>query len=182
MDKVTASQDVNESDPNRLFELVYTELRRLAAYQMYKERAGHTLTPTALVNEVWLRLGDARMRFEGRAQFVHFATRAMRQVLVDHARGKKSRKRAGEVVPFDLLDIGEECRNVDMLALDMALDRLAEVDSRAAQVVQMRFFGGLAHEEIAAMLGVTRRTVDRDWSIARAWLFGQVKGGTQGDS
>ena len=150
---------------------LYAELRGLAHALMRGERAEHTLQTTALVHEAWLRLGTDR--WEQRAQFMAAAARAMRCILTDHARGRGRAKRGGGQRPegdvFAIADAYGEL--VDLLALDAALDRLAAVDEVAAQIVELRFFGGMNHDEVAAICGVSRRTVDRMFRFARAYLY-----------
>ena len=158
----------------RLFPIVYDELRRLAAAALRRERADHTLQPTALVHEAFLRLVDVpESRLQDRSHFVAIAARAMRRVLVDHARGKHALKRGrSEVrIPIDDVDVASATSTeVDLVALDEALGRLATFDERQARIVELRFFGGLTVEETAALIGASPRTVKRDWHMARAWL------------
>jgi RNA polymerase sigma factor (TIGR02999 family) len=159
---------------DRLFLLVYQELRRRASVQLRRERPGHTLRPTALVHETYLRLlGQDRVKWQNRAQFFAIASEMMRRVLVDHAREKKAVKRAGGAVRVALEEdvAATEPREVDLIALDGALDELAAMDPRQSRVVEMRFFGGLSPAEIAEVLEVSRATVDRDWRFARTWLY-----------
>ena len=169
-----------EGDTNakeQLAELIYGELRRLAAVRMRTERADHTLTPTALANEVWLKLCDADAVYADRAHFFTIAARAMRRVLIDYARSRNAEKRhGGALLKMEDLDRDIAAPEVQdhLKALDEALDRLAEFDPRAAKVVELRYFGGLTQIEIAQVLQVDRRTVDRDWAVARAWLFDQL--------
>jgi RNA polymerase sigma factor (TIGR02999 family) len=163
----------------RLASLIYAELRRLAASKMRSERGGHTLTPTALANEAWLRLNSqiAENDVEDRCHFFRLAAIAMRRILVDYARARSASKRDGGVsVPLDLNGVEVAAPEADemTLAIDAALEQLAAVKPRAARVVELRFFIGLSHDEIATVLGLERRTVDRDWAMARAWLFGQL--------
>jgi RNA polymerase sigma factor (TIGR02999 family) len=157
----------------RAFELVHDELHRLASKLMRGERAGHTLQPTALVNEAYLRLVDGTsLEWENRAHFFGIAARAMRQILVDHARERASAKRGGgwqRVTLDERLDLIAQ-RDVDVFELDDALTRLADMDARMAQIVELRFFGGLTAEEVAHVLGVSRRTVQNDWRVAKMWL------------
>ncbi len=161
----------------QLIPLVHAELRRIARRYMAGERRGHTLQPTALVNEVYLRLVDLeRVRWQNRAHFLAVAARLMRRVLIDFARSRGYQKRGGDVerVAFDealLVDVG---RGHDLLALDEALDELARVDSRKSQIVVMRFFGGLSVEEVATVLNVSAATVTRDWKLAKSWLLRQL--------
>jgi RNA polymerase sigma factor (TIGR02999 family) len=162
----------------RLGHLVYDELRAIAAAQMRGERRDHTLQPTALVHEAFLRLSEQRRRhWKERRQFFAVASRLMRQVLVDHARAHRAAKRGGdvtrvEVTSLDALAAPSEV--FDVLALDEALTRLAALQPRLARVVELRFFGGLEVEETAELLGCSPRTVKRDWSLARAWLIREL--------
>jgi len=168
----------SEQEPRqRLFSILYSELRRLAAYHMRGERCNHTLSPTALVHEAWLRL-SSQETVQDRHHFLALAAQAMRRVLVDHARARQALCRGGDMisVTIDSLDIPQPLPAASMIALDEAINRLATVKPRAAQVIELRFFGGLTEEETASMLGVTRRTVNRDWEMARAWLFGELLG------
>ncbi len=158
-----------EMDADRLLATLYDELRLIARHHLRDERPGHTLQPTALVHEAYLRLGSASA-FESRSHFLRTASQVMRRVLVDHARARNAAKRAGGVrVTLDegLVGTGPA---VDMLALDDALTRLAEAEPRWARVVELRFFAGLEVVEAAALLGVSEITVKRDWRFARAWL------------
>jgi RNA polymerase sigma factor (TIGR02999 family) len=143
------------------------------------ERSGHTLTPTALANEAWLRISSeiADSNIEDRRHFFRLAALAMRRILVDHARARLSSKRNGASVPLDLETVEVAAPEADQLTItvDEALERLAAVKPRVARVVELRFFVGLTHEEIGAVLGLERRTVDRDWAMARAWLHGELK-------
>ncbi|MCL4845681.1 MAG: sigma-70 family RNA polymerase sigma factor [Acidobacteria bacterium] len=162
-----------------LVDVLYPELRRLAGRLMRRERAGHTLQPTALVNEAFLRLvGDAGIDWESRAHFLGVSARLMRQILVDHARRQQAKKRGGvafQPLPIDeARDAAPADRLVDVLVLNDALERLAAVDLRSARVVELRIFGGLTAEEAASVLGVSKRTVDTDWSAARLWLAKQL--------
>lgn len=165
----------------RLLDLLYPELRRMAARQMRRERAGHTLQPTALVHEAFLALVDeAGIDWQGRAHFLGVAARVMRRVLVDHARRRRALKRGGglrHVTLDERLDAGAPNRLLDILTLDEALDRLAALDPRGARVVEMRVFAGLTAEEAAAVLGVSKRTADSDWTVARMWLAQQMRSG-----
>ena len=158
----------------QVLELLYPELRRLAAGLMRRERAGHTLQPTALVHEAFLDLVDeTAIDWECRAHFMGVAARVMRRILVDHARRHGARKRGGglrHVTLDEALHVGSPDRPLDVLHLDDALQRLASMDARGAQVVELRVFGGLTADEAATALGVSKRTVDTDWSVARMWL------------
>ena len=140
---------------------------------MRGERPDHTLTPTALANEAWLRLANCEEDFSNRSHFFAVAANAMRRVLVDHARARNAEKRGGgEVIRLE--DIDPAAPSSTLPALDEALDALARTDPRAVRVVEMRYFSGLTHAEIAEVLNLDRRTVDRDWAFARAWLFDQL--------
>ena len=170
----------NAGDPTaleRLTTVVHDELRRLARHYMRQERPGHTLQPTALVNEAYLRLVDVtRVRWQNRSHFFGVSARLMRQILVDLARERGAAKR-GEGAPHVALDadaLPVEGRDDDFVALDEALMLLAETDARKAQVVEMRFFGGMTVEETAEALAVSPETVKRDWSLAKAWLKRQL--------
>jgi RNA polymerase sigma factor (TIGR02999 family) len=158
---------------DRLFPLVYAELRRLARSYMRKERAGHSLQTTALIHEAYLRLIDAaQVEWQNRAHFFGVAARAMRQILVAMARERACQKRGGGArqVSLDEAVMIDKGTDEDLVALDEALGALAQFDARKAQVVEMRFFGGLTEDEIAAALGVSTETVRRDWRLARSWL------------
>lgn len=162
---------------DELLPLVYDELRRLAHHYMMKERAGHTLQTTALVNEAYLRLIDQRQaRWQNRAQFFGVAAQLMRRILVDHARHQQSAKRGGGA-PHVLLEetaVVTPVRDAELLALDEALEKLSAFDRRKSQIVELRYFGGLKVDEIAEVLKVSEVTVMRDWSIARAWLYREL--------
>jgi RNA polymerase sigma factor (TIGR02999 family) len=158
---------------DRLVPLVYDELRRLAHNYMRKERAGQTLQTTALIHEAYLRLIEAeRVQWRNRAHFFGIAARLMRQILVARARERGCQKRGGgeERVSLDEAMVIDERLDEDLVALDEALGELSQFDARMAQVVEMRFFGGLTEEEIAAALDVSTKTVRRDWRLARSWL------------
>jgi RNA polymerase sigma factor (TIGR02999 family) len=164
----------------QLMPIVYDELRRLARYHLRGKRDGHTLPGTALVHEVYLRLcnQEAPPQLASRAHFFAVAAQMMRRILVDHARRKGAAKRgglAGRALLEEALTVPvQDC--VDLLALDESLKQLAAVDPRKSRVVEMRFFGGLSANEIAAVLGSTEATVRRDWTIARAWLYRRLEG------
>ncbi|HEX8068831.1 MAG TPA: sigma-70 family RNA polymerase sigma factor [Pyrinomonadaceae bacterium] len=164
---------------DRLLPLVYEELRRLAHRYMRRERPGHSLQTTALVNEAYLRLVDqTRVRWQGRAHFYGIAAQMMRRVLVDHARARGYAKRGGAAqhVPLDEALVVSAARADEVVALDDALKTLAEIDQRKAQLVELRFFGGLSIEEAAAVLQVSPGTVMREWTLAKAWLKRAVTG------
>jgi RNA polymerase sigma-70 factor (ECF subfamily) len=158
---------------------VYEELRHQAARYLRRERPGHTLQTTALINEAYLRLIDAKdIHWQSRAHFFAIAANLMRRVLVDHARRRDADKRGGANLRLTLdesIAVANEV-DVDLLAIDQALDRLATIDPQQARVVELRFFSGLTVEETAAALGVSPKTVKRDWSVARAWLRREIDG------
>jgi RNA polymerase sigma factor (TIGR02999 family) len=161
-----------------LVPLVYNELRRLAAQKMAREAPGQTLQPTALVHEVWLRLGaDAQPRWQNRAHFFAAAAEAMRRILVDSARRKQCLKHGGQLerVDLDSVELPLPIPDDELLALDEALNRLATVESRAAEVIKLCFFLGLTQEDAAKELGVSVSTAKRLWLFARAWLFREMK-------
>jgi RNA polymerase sigma factor (TIGR02999 family) len=162
---------------DRLLELVYPELHRIAEREMRREREGHTLQPTAVVHEAYLKLVDQkRVEWRNRAHFLGVAARAMRRLLVDHARGRSRDKRGGDARRLDLESAADDTGlstpppSVDILALDQALDRLAALDPGQAELVELRFFGGLTIEEAAEALGISTATVGRDFRSARAFL------------
>jgi RNA polymerase sigma-70 factor (ECF subfamily) len=161
-----------------LIPLVSVELRKIAAAHFRRERAGHTLQPTALVNEVYLRmLGRDRLEFQDRAHFMAVASRLMRQLLIDHARRHGAARRGGGAVRTELPDLADAVRDpVDVIALSDAIERLAALDARQGQLVELRCFGGLELAEIATVLGVSLRTVKREWATARLWLHRELKG------
>ncbi len=157
-----------------LFQRIYDDLRGLAAREMRGQPANHTLQPTALAHEVYLRLIDgSRVDAGDRRQFLALAARAMRSILVDHARRRTADKRGGGVkpLPFDEALDSFEARSVDLTALDDALADLAVANQRQARIVELRFFGGMTNEEVGAFLGISLRTVEREWRLARAWLW-----------
>ncbi len=159
---------------DRLVPIVYADLRHMARARLRAERNGHSLQTTALVHEVYLRLVDAeRMTVENRAHFFAVTARLMRQILVDHARRRDAEKRGGDVTMVSLSGASPAVpeRQVDILALDEALDALTALDERLCRVVELKFFGGLTIEEIAMALDVSHATVERDWAVAKAWLF-----------
>jgi RNA polymerase sigma-70 factor, ECF subfamily len=166
-------------DRDRMLPVVYAELRRLAASYLRRERPGHTLQPTALVHEAYVRLIDQRqVDWSNRAQFMGLAAVMMRRILVNHARDRAAEKRGGgaEHVPLTLAGEGIGTVKVDVLELHDALTRLSESDPRKGQIVELKFFGGLTTDEIADTLSVSTATVERDWKFARAWLFRAVSG------
>ena len=163
---------------DRLMEVVYQELRRRAAAYLRRERAGHTLQPTALVHEAYLRLVDQHAAWQNRAQFLGVASQIMRRILVDRARARKTAKRSGQWarVTLDEALAEHQPRDVDVLDLDAALTTLATFDARKSQVADLRFFGGLTLEETGHVLGLSVATVEREWQVARAWLYARLKG------
>lgn len=177
-----AWSDGDETALDRLVPLVEADLRRLARACMRRERKGHTLQPTALVNEAFLRLAGARhLEWQDRAHFMGIAARLMRRVLVDYARSRGYQKRGGgaERVPLDdaLLEAPEP--PLDVVELDRALELFATIDARRSRVVELRFFGGLTLEETAEVLHVSSETVKRDWRLAKLWLLRELNGPTR---
>jgi RNA polymerase sigma-70 factor (ECF subfamily) len=166
-----------DADPGEITALLYAELRRIAAAHMRAERKDHTLTPTALVHEAWLRLGDNQAAFENRHHFLAIAATAMRRILVDYARARNADCRGGPQKPASLdslFNLQAPMADETVLALDEALQRLEIMSERAAKVIEMRFFAGLTESEVATLLGVNRRTVNRDWEMARVWLYSEL--------
>jgi RNA polymerase sigma-70 factor (ECF subfamily) len=173
-------QDWGQGDPSaleRLIPLVFDDLRQIAGRMFQRESDGHTLQPTALVNEVYLKLTDQRkMHWQNREQFFGVAALMMRRILVDYAKGRQAAKRGSGLprVPLDEALAIPELRGIDIIALDEALTRLAEIDPRQGQIVGLRFFVGLDNEEIAKTLNVSVTTVKREWRTARLWLFREL--------
>ena len=163
----------------RLMPLVYNELRRLASNYLRRERASHTLQPTALVNEAYLKLVDQKnAKWQNRAQFFGISAQLMRRILVDHARQHQAAKRGGsnqQRLSITSAERFAEQPAVDLLALNEALDELAKMDPQQGRIVELKFFGGLSIEETAEVLGVGHATVERDWKMARAWLRRQLE-------
>jgi RNA polymerase sigma-70 factor, ECF subfamily len=169
----------DRSTEEKLWPLVFAELKRLARRHLAHERPNHTLQSGALVNEVFVRLADVNnTQWENRARFFAMCARMMRQVLVDHARAQQSQKRGGgrARISLDEIAVVSESKGIELLALDDALKRLAAIHPRKSEVVEMRFFGGLSAEETAEVLHVSRLTVIRDWNFARAWLHAAMNG------
>jgi len=157
----------------QLFADIYTELRALAARYLHRERQNHTLQPTALVHEAYLKLlGQTRVDWRGRAHFFAIASQAMRQILVDHARRRGAAKRGGDRHRISLDDnlVIESHRDVDLLALEDALTKLTKLDARQAQMIELRFFAGLSIAEVAKVMGMSKRSAEREWTMVRAWL------------
>jgi len=176
---ITDWREGDEEAGRKLIETVYRELRRLAAANLRRESSAVTLQPTALVNELCLRmLTGPPLSCENRLHFLHLASRQMRRLIVDHARRKKGLKRGGSQQQLSLDEARDHAVPLDNGIADMndALTRLEELDSRPAAVVEMRFFGGLTEQEIADVLGISTATVKRDWEFARSWLLAQLDG------
>jgi RNA polymerase sigma factor (TIGR02999 family) len=168
----------DETARDGLMPFVYDELRRIAAAYLSRERPGHTLQPTALVHEAYLRLVDQRrVDWRNRAQFVGLAAMMMRRVLVNHARDRAAGKRGGQAerVPLTLAIEPLAAPQVDVLAIHQALDRLQTIDQRKGRIVELKFFGGLTTDEIAEVMGISPATIEREWSFARAWLHEEMK-------
>ena len=160
-----------------LFPIVYSEMRRLSASYLRKERPGHTLQSTALVHEAYLRLIDQKVSWQSRAHFMGIAAQIMRRILLDHAKSKAAAKRGGGEIALELDEssIGGKVRDLNLIALDEALLELEKIDPIRSRIVEMRFFGGLSNEESAEVLGISTATVQRQWAGARAWLFHAMK-------
>ena len=168
---------------DQMLPIVYDELHRLATGYLAHERPDHTLQPTALVHEAFLRLINQReVDWRNRAHFLGVAAGLMRRILVNHARDRSAEKRGGaqERVSLSLVDTPSEGPDVDLIALEEALERLTALDERKAKVVELRFYGGLKTDEVAEVLRVSRATVEREWSFARAWLFDALDAGDRG--
>jgi RNA polymerase sigma factor (TIGR02999 family) len=165
-----------------LVPLVYQELRKCAQAYLRRERSDHTLQPTALVHEAYLRLvGQDRIAWRNRAQFFGVAAHMMRRILVDHARARDAAKRTGSAMRTQLSDGLRVCNapDVELLLLDRALEELGRLDARQLQIVEMRYFGGLSEDEVAAALSLSRSTVAREWKVARAWLSRRMTRGAR---
>ena len=166
---------------DQLMPVVYDELRRQAARYLRREQAGHTLQTTALIHEAYVRLVDQRnVQWQNRAHFFGIAAQLMRRILVDHARTKKRAKRGGSDIRVSLEEatVVVKGQDLDVVALDQALDRLAQIDEQQSRVVELRFFSGLTVEETAEVMGISAATVKRDWSMAKAWLHRELSGET----
>lgn len=167
----------NKEVLDELLPIVYDELRRQAARYLRRERVGHTLQTTALIHEAYIRLVDQRnVRWQNRAHFFGIASQLMRRILVDHARSKKRAKRGGSDIRVSLADaiLVTKSKDLDVVALDEALERLAVIDEQQARIVELRFFSGLTVEETAEVLSISPATVKRDWSMAKAWLHREI--------
>jgi len=172
-------RDGDESAGRELFRLAYDELHRLAEMHFRKESPGQTLQPTALVNELYLKLfAGTAVNWQNRAHFFAVASQQIRRLLIDHARARLAQKRDGDRVRVSLTEVGELAapRDEDVLELDEALGRLTQLDPRLARVVELRFFAGLTEKETAEVVGISVATVKRDWEFARAWLAAEMGG------
>lgn len=176
-----AMHDGEPEAADRLLPLVYAELHSLARGYMRRERGDHTLQPTALINEAFLRLASNERDWENRQHFIAVAATVMRRVLVDHARAHAAQMRGGELqrVEFEDQFPAGDVRPIDVLAVDQALERLQAIEPRQARIVELRYFAGLTVEEIAALLNIAVRTVKRDWALARVWLHTELTGKTR---
>lgn len=175
-------QEDDRQSVEALLPVVYQELRRLAAGYLRRERPGYTLQPTALVHEAYLRLlKDKPGRWQNRAHFCAIAAHSMRQILIERARARDARKRGGERhrVTLDEGLLAGNSRSIDLIALDQALERLADVSAEQARLVELRFFGGLTIEETAEAMNISSATVKRHWTIASAWLARELEGNSQ---
>lgn len=168
----------NQQALEQLMPLVYSELHRLASQYLRRERPDHTLQSTALVNEAYLKLvGQHSIRWQNRAQFFGIAAQLIRRILVDHARSRHAEKRGASAPKLSIEDVTESApaRDLDLMALDDALEDLAKIDARQSRVVELRFFAGLSVEETAEVLQMSPATVKREWTTAKAWLFRQLR-------
>lgn len=168
----------NNEAGEKLFPLVYEELKRLARTYMRRERPDHTLQTTALVHEAYLRLvRQQAVNWQGRSHFFGIAAQVMRRILVDHARGHLRDKRGGgeQAVPIDEALVFAPEQSLELMKLDEALERLTKLDPRQGKIVELRFFGGLTVEQTAELMGISPKTVKRDWSVAKAWLYSEVR-------
>ena len=178
-----AMRSGDKSASEKLLPLVYNELHRLAESYMRRERPDHTLQPTALINEAYLRLAHDPVDWQSHEHFIGVAANVMRRVLVDHARARNAHMRGGDLQRVELeegIAISQE-RSEEVLALDEALNHLEEVNPRQARVVELRYFAGLSVDEIGAILNVSPRSVKRDWALARIWLFQEIEKGSRRD-
>ena len=169
--------DGDKTALDKLIPVVHQELKRLARYHMRRERAGHTLQTSALVNEAYMRLVDyKRMRVQGRTHFLALAAQATRRILVEHARSHTREKRGGDARKVSLHQAATltDEKAEEMVALDSALTGLSTFDPRKSQIVELRYFGGFTTTEIAQLLGISERTVEREWDVARAWLHSEI--------
>ena len=167
----------NRDAVDQLLPLVYDELKQLAAHYMKSEASGHPLQPTALVHEAFLRLVDQdQVSYQGQTHFFALGAQAMRRILVDHARARGRQRRGGDRqrITLDAEAVFSRTREEDILVIDDLLKELSELDSRQAQIVELRFFGGLTVEDVAEALGLSKRTIEAEWTMARAWLRSQL--------
>lgn len=174
----------DRADIDRLMAAVYNDMRRIASTHLAAERADHTLQPTALVHEAYLKLVNQRTaNWNDRLHFFSIASQIIRRILIDHARERNAAKRGGgaRALSIEHDEIAAPTKDLDLLALDEALRQLAEIDPRQARIVELRFFGGCSIDEIAELLDIGRRTVDRDWMAAKAWLYCQLTAEDQPD-
>jgi RNA polymerase sigma-70 factor, ECF subfamily len=168
----------NQEAAEKLIPLIYDELKRLARSYMRRERPDHTLQPTALVHEAYLKLiRQQTVNWQGRSHFIGIAAQLMRRILIDHARGHLREKRGGSkvVLPLNEALVFSPEHSEDLVRLDEALERLSKLDARQSRIVELRFFGGLSVEEASEILGVSPKTVKRDWAVAKAWLYGELR-------
>lgn len=169
----------NRDALDKLLPFVYDELHRQASRYLHRERHDHTLQTTALINEAYMKLIDqSEVEWQNRAHFFAIAAQTMRRILVDYARTRKREKRGGDDVKLqldDAMNVSAKEKSIDLVALDEALNRLAEFDERQAKVVELRYFSGMTEEETAEVLNISTATVRRDWNMAKAWLFHQLK-------
>jgi RNA polymerase sigma factor (TIGR02999 family) len=180
-----AESETNPEARNQVLTLLYPELRRIAEAHMRRERRDHTLQATALVSEFFVHIARSpSFTPKSKAQFLIVASVAMRRLLVDHARARKTEKRGGQFLRVDIehTDPAQDATFDDLVAIDDLLSQLASSDPRLAQIVELRFFGGLTHTEIGEALGIAERTVKRDWQLARAWLFSHLRRDGKHDS
>jgi len=175
---LSAIESGDPTAPDQLLPLVYDELRRLAARNLARERPGQTLQPTALVHEAYVRLvgGESPAGYRDRGHFFAAAAGAMRRILIEQARRKRTQKRGGGMARAPLEDVAVPEPSDDLLALDEALEKLTALDPRKAKVVELKYFAGLTGDEVAAVLGVSPSAIDRDWAYARAWLQTEMEG------
>jgi len=173
-----AIQQGDSKAADELLPLVYSELRKLAAHRMSNEAPGHTLQPTALVHEAWMRLvgGDGKAQFQNRGHFFGAAAEAMRRILIDNARRKRAQRHGGGQQKLDIqeVEIAAAATDDELLALNDALDKLARQDKQKAELVKLRYFAGMDFEEAAEVLGISVPTANRWWAFARAWLFKEI--------
>lgn len=181
--RLNAGVEADRDSRDRLADQLYPELKRIARARLRNERSDHTLQPTALVNELYLQLlRRPEVTWTNRKHFLLSASKAMHHLLVDHARAKRAEKRGGGWQPIEIEDPGDKSSDsaIEALELDELMTRLGEKEPRMAEIVELRFFGGLTLAEISEVLGIDERTVKRDWALARAWLRGHLEGNEGG--